>query len=223
MAVIPFGLIGTVLGHDHFNLALSLFTLIGLIGMSGIIINDAIVLVTTLDQLREKLSAAEAAVEAAKSRIRPIMLTTLTTVLGLAPLMYESSRQALFLKPTVVTLVYGLSIGFFIVLLMLPALVVIQDDFAKAWSSFKEAVSGENRDSQLRNLFRAGTIAIVLINLVLLGNFTFKGEPLGLVQTLSGLFPQLSTGFFALLLSVLLSGIVALIVALLSRQQRTPS
>ncbi|SOB92039.1 multidrug efflux pump subunit AcrB [Rhodobacter sp. JA431] len=132
MSVIPFGLIGTVWGHLDFGLAMSLFTIIGLIGMSGIIINDAIVLVTTIQDYAKRLPMAVAARIAARERLRPIMLTTLTTVLGLAPLMFEQSRQSLFLKPTVVTLVYGLSTGFFIVLTLVPALMVIRHDAALA-------------------------------------------------------------------------------------------
>ncbi|MCB1338926.1 MAG: efflux RND transporter permease subunit, partial [Maritimibacter sp.] len=111
LAVIPFGLIGTIWGHVHFGLAMSLFTIIGLIGMSGIIINDAIVLVTTVQDYAARMPIAKAAIAGTSDRLRPILLTTLTTVLGLAPLMYEESRQSLFLKPTVVTLVYGLSVG----------------------------------------------------------------------------------------------------------------
>jgi multidrug efflux pump subunit AcrB len=97
LAVIPFGLIGTVWGHAQFGLAMSLFTIVGLIGMSGTIINDAIVLMTTEQDHARRLPISRAAVAGAKDRLRPILLTTLTTVLSLAPLMYEESRQSLFL------------------------------------------------------------------------------------------------------------------------------
>lgn len=214
MAVIPFGLIGAVVGHDQFGLALSLFTLIGLIGMSGIIINDAIVLVTTIDRLSQRMALAQAAVEATKQRIRPILLTTLTTVLGLAPLMYESSRQALFLKPTVITLVYGLSLGFFVVLLMLPALVVIQDDLSRSLRSLRALLVGRRVSRALRWPLRLTLISILVVNLMWVGPFSFLGEPpdmaIRLAQTLQGVSPGLVTIILAFGLSLLLIAALAL-------------
>ena len=76
-----------------------------MIGMTGIIINDAIVLISTVDEYAERRGLFPAIVDAVTDRLRPVLLTTLTTVLGLAPLLYEQSSQAMFLKPTVVTLV----------------------------------------------------------------------------------------------------------------------
>ncbi|MFD0980100.1 efflux RND transporter permease subunit [Tropicimonas aquimaris] len=164
LAVIPFGLIGTIWGHAQFGLAMSLFTIIGLIGMSGIIINDAIVLVTTVQDYACRMGITQAAVAGAKDRLRPILLTTLTTVLGLAPLMFEESRQSLFLKPTVVTLVYGLSVGFFIVLLMVPALLVIQADVARSLRSLRRMLSLRHRNRAGRALAMFAAAAIVLVN-----------------------------------------------------------
>lgn len=90
MAVISFGLIGSVWGHARFDLAMSLFTiigLIGLIGMSGILINDAIVPATTVQDRTARMPIAQTAIAGARDRLRPILLTTLTTVLCLVPLM----------------------------------------------------------------------------------------------------------------------------------------
>ena len=117
MAIIPFGLVGTIYGHAQWDVPLSVFTVVGLLGMTGIIINDSIVLVTTIDEYAAERGLLPPIVEGAADRLRPVMLTTLTTVLGLAPLLYEQSQQAQFLKPTVITLVYGLGFGMVIVLL----------------------------------------------------------------------------------------------------------
>jgi hypothetical protein len=74
--------------------------------------------------------------------LRPVMLTTLTTVLGLSPLLYETSSQAQFLKPTVITLVYGLGFGMLLVLIVVPALLAMQADVGAQVASFKRALSG---------------------------------------------------------------------------------
>ncbi|MDA0962925.1 MAG: efflux RND transporter permease subunit, partial [Proteobacteria bacterium] len=118
MAIIPFGLVGTIYGHAVWDVPLSMFTVVGLLGMTGIIINDSIVLVTTIDEYAQERGLIPSIIDAAADRLRPVLLTTLTTVLGLLPLMFETSQQAQFLKPTVITLVYGLGFGMFLVLLI---------------------------------------------------------------------------------------------------------
>ncbi|WP_108835576.1 efflux RND transporter permease subunit [Tateyamaria sp. Alg231-49] len=131
MAIIPFGLVGTIYGHALWDIPLSMFTVVGLLGMTGIIINDSIVLVTTIDEYAEERGLFPSIIDGASDRLRPVMLTTLTTVLGMTPLLYETSQQAQFLKPTIVTLVYGLGFGMILVLLVVPALVAIQHDVAR--------------------------------------------------------------------------------------------
>ena len=128
MSVIPFGLVGAIWGHAVWGIPMSLFTIVGLIGMVGIIINDSIVLVTTIDEYSETRGPHAAIVDAAVDRLRAVFLTTATTVLGLSPLMFEGSSQAEFLKPTVVTLVFGLAFGMVMVLMIVPALVAVQQD-----------------------------------------------------------------------------------------------
>ena len=140
MAVIPFGLVGTIWGHYIWGVPLSMFTVVGLLGMTGIIINDSIVLVTTIDDYAKTRGLVPSIIDGAADRLRPVMLTTLTTVLGLAPLMYETSQQAQFLKPTVITLVYGLGFGMFLVLLVVPALVAIQQDAARPLTALRRAL-----------------------------------------------------------------------------------
>ncbi|WP_289034463.1 efflux RND transporter permease subunit [uncultured Roseibium sp.] len=131
MLVIPFGCIGMIWGHYWHHLPLSMFSLIGFIGMAGIIINDSIVLVTTIDEYARDRPFRQALIEGVSDRLRPVVLTSATTVFGLAPLLFETSRQAQFLMPTVITLAYGLGFGLFVVILVTPAMLAIQSDFGR--------------------------------------------------------------------------------------------
>ncbi|KAA9010545.1 efflux RND transporter permease subunit [Histidinibacterium aquaticum] len=140
MAIIPFGLVGAIWGHNVWEVPMSIFSVVGLIGMIGIIINDSIVLVTTIDDYAAERGLVPAIVDGAADRLRPVLLTTLTTVLGLAPLLYEGSSQAEFLKPTVITLVYGLGFGMILVLILVPALMAIQADIAKQSRAARRAL-----------------------------------------------------------------------------------
>jgi multidrug efflux pump subunit AcrB len=140
MAIIPFGLVGTIYGHKVLDIPLSMFTVVGLIGMVGIIINDSIVLVTTIQEYAEERGLTPAIIDGAVDRLRPVMLTTLTTVLGLTPLLYEGSSQAQFLKPTVVTLTFGLGFGMILVLLVVPSLMAMQEDVARQVAAAKRAL-----------------------------------------------------------------------------------
>ena len=140
MAIIPFGLVGAIWGHQYWGVPLSMFSVVGLIGMTGIIINDSIVLVTTIDDYARERPLVPSIIRAATDRLRPVMLTTMTTVLGLAPLLFERSQQAQFLKPTVITLVYGLGFGMFLVLLVVPALVAMQKDIARPMTALRRAL-----------------------------------------------------------------------------------
>ena len=156
MSVIPFGLIGTIYGHYIWNVPLSMFTIVGLLGMTGIIINDSIVLITTIDEYAKERGLIPSVIAGTADRLRPVILTTLTTVLGLAPLLYERSSQAQFLKPTVITLVYGLGFGMLLVLLMVPALVAVQHDVQRHLRSFRFAIGG-------RSSFATAIIGILVL------------------------------------------------------------
>lgn len=135
MAIIPFGMVGMVWGHHWHGIPLSMFSIIGFIGLSGIIINDSIVLVTTIEEYARRKPIHWAIVEGVCDRLRPVLLTTLTTVFGLAPLLFEQSRQAQFLLPMVITLAYGLGFGLVLVLVVTPALLAIQRDIGSAVTS----------------------------------------------------------------------------------------
>ncbi|MEM7596603.1 MAG: efflux RND transporter permease subunit [Pseudomonadota bacterium] len=141
MAVIPFGLTGAIYGHYMWDVPLSMFTIIGLLGVTGIIINDSIVLVSTIDEHAKERGIYQAIVEGAADRLRPVILTTLTTVLGLTPLLFEGSQAAEFLKPSVITLVYGLGFGMVLVLMLVPALIAIQHDLSRRRTALRRALA----------------------------------------------------------------------------------
>jgi multidrug efflux pump subunit AcrB len=125
-SLIPIGILGGVWGHGIQGIQLNMLSIYGFIALSGIIINDSIVL---LDQVNRNLRGGQkvhdAVYNAGLARLRPILLTTLTTALGLAPLIFETSRQAQFLIPMAVAVAYGLVFGTFILLLILPALFLV--------------------------------------------------------------------------------------------------
>lgn len=145
MVIIPFGSIGMLWGHYIHGVPLSMFSVVGFIGMSGIIINDSIVLVTTIDEYARNHSFRQALVNGVCDRLRAVVLTTATTVFGLAPLLFETSRQAQFLKPTVITLSYGLGVGLFLVILLVPALLALQRDFGQSVSSGRRLLKVKGR------------------------------------------------------------------------------
>ena len=129
MAVIPFGVIGAVLGHLVLGYDISVLSLVALLGLSGIVVNDSIILVRAI-QIR--LTAGEplldAIVNGARDRLRAVILTSVTTMFGLLPLLFETSLQAQFLKPMAVTIVFGLMGSTLIVLVLVPVLLAIQGD-----------------------------------------------------------------------------------------------
>jgi multidrug efflux pump subunit AcrB len=150
MAVIPFGLIGVIYGHASWGMAMSMFSVVGMLGMAGIIINDSIVLVTTVDEYERERGLMPSIIDASADRLRPVMLTTLTTVLGLGPLLFERSADAQFLKPTVITLVYGLGFGMVLVLLIVPALLAVGHDVSRMARSLRRALGLRGRGAGVR-------------------------------------------------------------------------
>lgn len=136
---IPFGIVGIVWGHYFHQVPLSMFSVVGFIGMAGIILNDTIVLIVRIQERMQTQPLIDALIQGSADRLRAVFLTTVTTVGGLLPLLFESSRQAQFLKPTVITLVYGLGLGMILVLLMTPAMMAIGEDMRRSWRSAKRA------------------------------------------------------------------------------------
>jgi multidrug efflux pump subunit AcrB len=123
-SLFPFAIIGVVLGHWIQGMALNIFSFVGTIALIGIFVNNSLVFISTLNQrLQENSSWKDALFQTAESRFRPIILTTITTVAGLAPLIASSSIGAQFLKGPAIAIAYGLSFGLFNVLVLLPALL----------------------------------------------------------------------------------------------------
>ncbi|MBI4879942.1 MAG: efflux RND transporter permease subunit [Planctomycetes bacterium] len=129
MAVIPFSLVGAVLGHYLTGYPFTLLSMIGAVGLAGIVVNDSLILVHRVNHDRAQGAPLfEAVVESARIRLRPIILTTVTTVAGLFPLMLEQSFQAQFLIPMAVSLVFGLLFATVITLVILPTFYLIFED-----------------------------------------------------------------------------------------------
>ncbi|MGD8307821.1 MAG: efflux RND transporter permease subunit [Chromatiales bacterium] len=124
MTAIPFGLIGALLGHLVMGLDLTVLSLFGFFGLSGIVVNDSIILVSFYKRLRgEGMEVGDALVEAACQRLRAVLLTSLTTIAGLMPLLFETSLQAQFLIPMATSIAFGLAFATVLVLIVIPCLL----------------------------------------------------------------------------------------------------
>ena len=129
MSIIPFAALGSIIGHWITGYDMTILSLVALLGLSGIVINDSIIMVSTINKkIEQGLNIISASIEGAKERLRAVFLTSLTTIFGLTPLLFERSTQAQFLKPMVITIVFGLIATTFLVLFLVPSLIVIQDD-----------------------------------------------------------------------------------------------
>lgn len=131
MSVIPLGFVGAAIGHILLGFDLTILSMVALVGLSGIVVNDSIILVTTIDErIRRGEALTGAIADGACDRLRAVILTSLTTIGGLTPLLFERDLQAQFLIPMAVTLVFGLMMTTLLVLLVVPALIAVQGDFA---------------------------------------------------------------------------------------------
>ena len=130
MSVIPFGLVGMVLGHFVQGFDLTFLSMVGLLGLSGILVNNSIILISRIEERRDAGEALrDAVINGICDRFRAVTLTSLTTVLGLAPLLFETSVQAQFLLPMVITIAWGLAFASLIVLFLVPSVLGMQEDF----------------------------------------------------------------------------------------------
>jgi multidrug efflux pump subunit AcrB len=132
MTAIPFGLVGAIIGHLIMDVPMALFSFFGIGAAAGVVINDNLVLLDYVNRLREKgFGAMHALVEAGTVRFRPILLTSVTTFLGILPMMAEASTQAQFLKPMVVSLGFAVVFALFLTLFLVPALYAIGTDVSR--------------------------------------------------------------------------------------------
>ena len=142
MIMIPFSFIGAVLGHYLLGLTMSILSMFALLALAGIVVNNSIILVSTIERRLEDLKNKnknkneesvinESIITGVVDRFRPVLLTSLTTIGGLSALMFETSLQAQFLIPMAATIVFGLGITALLVLVIVPAMMGISNDFSK--------------------------------------------------------------------------------------------
>lgn len=130
MAIIPFGLVGAVIGHLVMGLSLTLMSIFALVALTGVLVNDSIVLIDFINsRVRGGMPIKKALLESGRRRLRPVLLTSLTTIGGLAPITFEKSVQAQFLIPMAVTLSFGLAFSTVLVLFLVPTLYLIYSWF----------------------------------------------------------------------------------------------
>lgn len=145
MVAIPFGLVGAISGHALLGIDLTILSLFGMFGLAGIVINDSIILVTYYKGLRENgQPVLEALLDASCHRLRAVLLTSLTTIGGLLPLLFETSMQAQFLIPMAVSISFGLAVSTLLILLVIPVLLSYIED-ANAWRERRAGQGWSNR------------------------------------------------------------------------------
>ncbi len=129
MTAIPFGLIGAILGHLVMGLEFTMFSIFGMVALSGIVVNDSLILIDFINvKIRRGERAFDSVIEAGKSRFRPVLLTSVTTIAGLLPLLLETSFQAQFLIPMAVSISFGLMAATILTLLFVPSLYMVIRD-----------------------------------------------------------------------------------------------
>ena len=146
MSVVPFGLIGAIIGHYLMGFNLGMFSLLALLGLTGVLVNDSIILVTTIKRfIADGLDLSVAVLEGTRERLRPVILTTLTTILGLTPILFERSLQAQLVQPLAITFVFGMLFSPFLVLFYLPAVMGIAESFKNNISSLVQQIKPGKR------------------------------------------------------------------------------
>lgn len=131
LTAIPFGFTGAILGHLIMGREVSMLSILGFVACAGVVVNDNLVLLDRIGQLRKQGREVYAAVhQAAKDRFRPIILTSITTFIGLTPIMFEQSVQARFLIPMVISLSFGVMFATFVTLVLVPSLYVVGSDIS---------------------------------------------------------------------------------------------
>jgi multidrug efflux pump subunit AcrB len=137
MSVIPFGIVGAIVGHVVLGLSISMFSLFGVIALSGVVVNDSLIMVDFINKARlEGAPLRQAVIESGTRRFRAIMLTSFTTAAGLTPIMLERSVHAQAVIPTAVSLSFGIVFATVITLFLVPSLYMMQEDFFR-WFRFK--------------------------------------------------------------------------------------
>lgn len=151
MVAIPFGIIGAVIGHFVMGFGFSIISIFGIVALSGVVVNDSLVLVVTTNEIRRSRPGAsllEIVIAAGSRRFRPILLTSVTTFFGLMPMVLETSMQARFLIPMAISIAFGVMFSTFIILLLVPALYVAIEDGMRlsSWILREDDVDSEGSE-----------------------------------------------------------------------------
>jgi multidrug efflux pump subunit AcrB len=148
MVAIPFGIVGAILGHVIMGYALSVISVMGIVALAGVVINDSLVLIdqANINYTKGGMIAFDAVSEAGQRRLRPIMLTSVTTFFGLAPMIFETSVQARFLIPMAISLGYGILFATGITLLLVPCFYLLVDDFGRVITWIRKKLSWFTHD-----------------------------------------------------------------------------
>lgn len=159
MLIIPFGMVGSIWGHYVLGYDLTIISMMGLLGLAGILVNDSIVFISRLKERQEMGEGLRlAATGAARDRLRAVLLTSLTTIGGLIPLLFEKSLQAQFLIPMAITIIFGLGLATLLVLFLVPAFLAIGTDIGafvrwlfmtKTAPTFGELLSGKQHETPI--------------------------------------------------------------------------
>lgn len=153
MTAIPFGFMGAAFGHALFGIDFALFSFFGVGAAAGVVVNDNLVLIDYVNRLRAQgMGAFGALVKAGVGRFRPIMLTSFTTFIGLLPIMFERSSDAQFLKPTIVSLAFGVAFATVVTLIFVPAMYAVGADIARfyrwAWTGAQQPRVGHGNPQE---------------------------------------------------------------------------
>ncbi|MEM9181913.1 MAG: efflux RND transporter permease subunit [Pseudomonadota bacterium] len=143
LVAMPFAFVGAIMGHFMLGMTMAIFSYFGVAAAAGVVVNDNLVLMDHCNRLRDQgMARRDAIVEAGVARFRPILLTTVTTIIGLIPMMLERSIQAKFLQPIVLALASGVFVSFFVTLLLVPAIYAIGLDVNQLAGRIKSKVFG---------------------------------------------------------------------------------
>ncbi len=138
MSVIPFGMIGAVIGHLLMGRSVSMFSLFGLVALAGVVVNDSLLMIDFVNKARARgMAIRQAVIESGTQRFRAIILTSVTTAVGLMPIMLERSLQAQSVIPMAISLSFGIIFATVITLFLIPALYLLQDDFFRRMWQFR--------------------------------------------------------------------------------------
>jgi multidrug efflux pump subunit AcrB len=148
MTAIPFGIVGAIIGHWMNDISLGILSLNGIVALSGVVVNDSLLLVSRYNDIKKEYGDIKQAISiACRGRLRAVLLTSFTTFAGLMPLLQETSRQAQFLIPAAVSLAYGIMFATVITLILIPSLLLIQDDVAQLIKRFWQSSDTKEQEA----------------------------------------------------------------------------